>query len=163
MHVPEHLPVDHIGCGECGKWLAMQRRVGDHYSDLGRIADSRKRDVQLTVGKYRGRQVDCDLLEGLSLGFVDGHGEGGPYRVLPSAEDEGDALGVVVGVHVDPRKADNLTDVAPRDNLRLEDASGKVHDDQPCPVGKALCRVDVPQQDDWDADFQPQLVRRKAP
>ena len=61
LHVPEHLPVDHIGCGECGKWLAMQRRVGDHYRDLGRIADSRKRDVQLTVGKYRGRQVDCDL------------------------------------------------------------------------------------------------------
>ena len=42
--------------------------------------DSRKRDKELTVYKYRGRQVDCDLFEGLSLGFVDGHGEGGPHR-----------------------------------------------------------------------------------
>ena len=146
--------VHHIGCGECGRWVAMQRRVGDHYiGDLGRIGDSRKRDVQLTVCKYRGRQVDCDLLEGLSLGFVDGHGEGGPHWVLPSTEDERYAFGVVVGVHVDPRKADNLTDVAPREKSCLEDARRKVHGDQTCPIGKALCRVNVPQQDHWDAHF----------
>jgi len=28
-------------------------------------------DVELTVGKYQGRQVDRDILEGLPLGFVD--------------------------------------------------------------------------------------------
>ena len=133
----------------------MQRGVGNHHGDLGGVSDSRERDVELTVRKYRGRQVDCNFLEGLALGFVDGHGKGGPDRVLTSAEDERYAIGVVVGVHVDPGKADHLTHVAPRQDFGLDDARGKMHNEQTCPVGEALCRVNVPQQDDWYAHFQP--------
>ena len=51
----------------------MQRRVDDHHGVVGGVSysHSRERDVELIVGKYRGRQVDCDFLEGLPLGFVD--------------------------------------------------------------------------------------------
>jgi len=59
-------------------------------------------------------------------------GEGRPDRVLTSAEDERCALGVVVGVHVDPRKADNLTHVAPHQNFGLDDARRKMHDERTC-------------------------------
>lgn len=59
LHIPEHLSVHvgrrysstvsasivYIGRGECGRWLAMQRRVGDHHGNLGRIPDSGERDV----------------------------------------------------------------------------------------------------------------------
>jgi len=61
-------------------------------------------------------------------------------------EDERYALGVVVGVHVDPGTADNLTHGAPRQNLGLDDSRRKVHDEQTCPIDDALCRVYVLQQ-----------------
>jgi len=62
----------HIGCGECRRSLAVQRKVSDHHGDVGgaSYSRSRERDVELTVGKYRVRQVDCNLLKGLPLGFV---------------------------------------------------------------------------------------------
>jgi hypothetical protein len=88
LHIPEHLPVHDIGRDECGRWLAMQRRVGYHHGNLGMIW----RDVELPLGKYQGGQVDCEPLEGLPLGFVDGHGKGGPHRGLPSTEDERSSL-----------------------------------------------------------------------
>ena len=44
-----------------GRW-PCEERVSDHHGNLGRIPDSEKRDVLSTVSKYRGRQVDCDLL-----------------------------------------------------------------------------------------------------
>jgi hypothetical protein len=48
-----------------------------------------------------------------------------------------------------------LTHVAPRQNFGLDDARGKMHDEQMCPIGEALYRANVPQQDDWYAHFQP--------
>ena len=45
--------------------------MGDHHGDVGAVSYSRERDVELTVGKYRGRRVDCDFWEGMPLVFVD--------------------------------------------------------------------------------------------
>jgi len=51
----------------------VQKKVGDHHEDVRGVSYSRSRelDVELTMGKYRERQVDCDFLEGLPMGFVD--------------------------------------------------------------------------------------------
>jgi len=46
LHVHEHLLVDHIGCGECGRGLAVQKRVGDHHGAIGGVSYSRGRDVR---------------------------------------------------------------------------------------------------------------------
>ncbi|KAM3567227.1 hypothetical protein VYU27_010623, partial [Nannochloropsis oceanica] len=87
-----------------------------------------------------------DRGRGHHAGGKAGHGEDRPDRILTSVEDERYALGVVVGVHVDPGTADNLTHGAPRQNLGLDDSRRKVHDEQTCPIDDALCRVYVLQQ-----------------
>jgi hypothetical protein len=56
LHVPEHVPVDDICVVSArGGWPCRGGCV-----ILVRFPTG-EGDVELTVGKYRGRQVDCDL------------------------------------------------------------------------------------------------------
>lgn len=85
----------------------MQRSVGDYHGDVGGVSysRSRERDVYLAVGKYRGRQVDRDFLEGLPLGFVD----------LPPKETEktSETESFSLGLPLLPHTLHSITQVTP--------------------------------------------------
>jgi len=76
------------------------------------------------VGEGGSRQVDGNLLEGLPLRLVDGHGESRPDRKLAPTDLDGDGLVVGVSVHVDAGSTDDAPYVAAREDLGLDDGTG---------------------------------------
>ena len=76
------------------------------------------------MGEDRSRQVDGNLLEGLPLRLVDGHGESRPDRKLAPTDLDGDGLVVGVSVHVDAGNTDDVPYVAAREDLGLDDGAG---------------------------------------
>jgi hypothetical protein len=68
--------------------------------------------------------VSEDSLEGLALRFVDGHGESRPDRKLAATDLDGNGLVVGVSVHDDTGDADDIPNVAAREDLGLDDGAG---------------------------------------
>ena len=106
--------------------------------------------------KARDRKVHPHPLQGLSLCFVDSHGKGKPDWKLPPPEGEGRI--VSTGGQVHPRNQGKLSLHPSRGKHRLNYCSLNAADDQSAPVGKPLAGLEVPEQNDGRAYFQPKLV-----
>ena len=78
----------------------------------------------MSVGEDRSQQVDGNVLEGLSLRFVDGHGEKRPDRKLAPTDSDGDDLVVGLSVHVDAENTDHVPYMAAREDFGLNNRAG---------------------------------------
>ena len=101
VDISEYFCVHYIGRRN-ERWLAIDRRVCDHNSDVFGVPHPGESDVELAVGEDRRGQVEGNFLKGLALGLVDGHGEGGADRKL-SATDE-----MVINPHDARRSKDKV-------------------------------------------------------
>ena len=91
IDIAEYLCVHYIGRGN-ERRLAIDGRVSDHNGDVVGVPNPGESDVELAVGEGRRGQVEGNLLEGLALGLVDGHGEGGADGELSATDLYGYAL-----------------------------------------------------------------------
>ena len=98
--------------------------MSDHNGDVVGVPNPGESDVELPVGEDRRGQIEGNFLEGLTLGLVDGHGEGGTHRELSSADLYGNAEVLRVGIHVDTGDADDITDMTAGEDLGLDDGTG---------------------------------------
>ena len=91
------------------------------------------------MGKNRRRQEHRDVIQGLSLGFVDSYGEGQHNWELSASEFE--RKQPFLGTHGYPRDMNDITFVLAADNASDDhEMTLDVDDDQPCPVTKAFVR-----------------------
>jgi hypothetical protein len=106
------------------RWLAIDRRVSDHNGDVVGVPNPGESNVELAVGEDRRGQIKGNFLEGLALGLVDGHGEGGAHRELSATDLYGYVLVIRVGIHVDTGDADDVADMTAGEDPGLDDRSG---------------------------------------
>ena len=91
IDIAEYFSVHYIGHGN-ERRLAIDRWMLDHNGDVVGVPNPGESDVELAVGEDRRRQIKGNFLEGLALGLVDGHGEGGAHRELSATDLYGYAL-----------------------------------------------------------------------
>ena len=123
VDISEYFCVHYIGRRN-ERWLAIDRRVCDHNSDVFGVPHPGESDVELAVGEDRRGQVEGNFLKGLALGLVDGHGEGGADRDLSATDLYRYVLVLWVGVHIDTGNADDVADVTAGKDLGLDDGAG---------------------------------------
>ena len=105
-------------------------------------------------------EEDPDALQGLALSLVDRHRKGEDDGELQAGEV--DALGPVAWGERDPRDGDGLPRGRTGSDDRLEVVPVDAEDDEPRAIGEALPEVEVAEENDGAADFEPQAVWRHA-
>ena len=123
IDIAEYFSVHYIGRRNKGR-LAIDRWMSDHNGDVVGVPNPGESDVELAVGEDRRGQIKGNFLEGLALGLVDGHGEGGAHRELSATDLYGYALVVRVGVHVDTGDEDDVADMTAGEDPGLDDRTG---------------------------------------
>ena len=117
IDIAEYFSVHYIGRRNKGR-LAIDRWMSDHNGDVVGVPNPGESDVELAVGEDRRGQIEGNFLEGLALGLVDGHGEGGAHWELSTTDLYGYALVIRVGIHVD------TGDMTAGEDPGLDDRSG---------------------------------------
>ena len=112
------------------------------------------------MAEYRLRQVDPDLLEGLSLCLVNSHGKGRPYWELKAGELDRQGRGT--WGQWDPGNENFPVAMGPCHDLGLDKSWPHFQHNQPCAVHKTKAGVQIPQQDDGHADLQLQVMGWQA-
>ena len=123
IDIAEYFSVHYIGRRNKGR-LAIDRWMSDHNGDVVGVPNPGESDVELAVGEDRRGQIKGNFLEGLALGLVDGHGEGGAHRELSATDLYGYALVVRVGVHVYTGDEYDVADMTAGEDPGLDDRTG---------------------------------------
>ena len=105
------------------------------------------------------RQVQPHVLQGLALGFVDGHGKGWPHWELSASQTEWVCR--VIADKLDSWDQHHLTHMAAIHNFGLQVVLGDVLYGSNGSIGFALGLVQVTDEHHWHANLQVELMCRE--
>ncbi len=113
-------------------------------------------NIQLTMGIDRRRQIYPNVVQCLTLTFVDCHRKCHSNRKLTTTQNKWPInLG---GGHDDAGYEHMFVDIVPCDDLHFNDTITQSFDNQPHTIAQSYWLIEIAQQKDWHAHFEFQLM-----
>ena len=107
------------------------------------VGRAREGHVKLAMGEDRLAEINTNVLQGLALGLVDGHGKGEPDRELQTGQGEVKALTGGEPAAIDQAMLSiKVTTI----DAHLQTAAGCAGHGQASAVAKALVGIEIPEQ-----------------